>query len=48
MIREIVGDISKVEFYVVGPVKMVLDLKTLLKTMGVLPERLHSELFTGY
>lgn len=48
MIRELVPDIMGVEYYVVGPVKMVLAIKATLKQMGILPDRIHSELFTGY
>jgi len=48
MVKELIPNWPEVEFYVVGPAQMVLDLKKQLKEMGVTDQNLISELFTGY
>jgi ferredoxin-NADP reductase len=48
MIRELVPEINNSEFYVCGPVQMVLSLKALLTQMQIDPTQIHFELFTGY
>lgn len=48
LIREVVPEIAKSEFYIVGAVAMVLSLKALLIEMKIDPGSIHFELFTGY
>jgi ferredoxin-NADP reductase len=48
LIKELVPKYKEVEFYVCGPATMVLELKKILVDLGVTPQNLKSELFTGY
>lgn len=48
MIRELVSNLDNTEFYIVGPAQMVLDMKKMLKDLGIEEVKIKFELFTGY
>lgn len=48
MIKKYISDITKPTFYVVGSSAMVINTEELLENMGIIPEKIKVEQFTGY
>jgi ferredoxin-NADP reductase len=48
MVREVIPDYKERRFYISGPPRMVISLEAQIQGLGILPNQVRRDSFTGY